>query len=55
MLNHEDLPESPVNKGLVKQVTMTISNGENEEDGNYEFKVEEAKGKVKLQNFTLAS
>jgi hypothetical protein len=46
MLSYENLPESPVNKGLVKQVTMTISNGENEEDGNYEFTVEEAKGKV---------
>jgi hypothetical protein len=55
MLNHEDLPESPVNKGLVKQVTMTIKNGDNEEDENSEFTVEEAKGKQKAQNFTLPS
>ena len=55
MLNHEDLPESPVNKGLVKQVTMTIKNGDKEEDEDSEFTVEEAKGKQKAQYFTLAS
>lgn len=45
MLNHENLPQSPVNKGLVKQVTMTSSNRENEENVNYESTVEEAKVK----------
>ena len=55
MLNHDDLPESPVNKGLVKQVTMTIANGENDDEGNYEFTVDEAKGKLKLQNFTVGN
>jgi hypothetical protein len=37
-----------------KQVTMTIANaGDDEEDGNYEFTVDEAKGKIKMNNLDL--
>ena len=35
---------------------MTIANaGDGEEDGNYEFTVDEAKGNIKLKNLDLSN
>jgi len=55
MMAKEAIPEKKHEK-INKQVTMTIANaGDDDDNGNYEFTVDEAKGKIDMKNLDLTN